>query len=61
MTRRRMLLGLACLGVLAGTVSPALADDSGTKVCLVATHDRNNPDQSPLCVWVPIDRANPHL
>ena len=55
MTRVRLALGLAAFGVLAATAAPALADDGYTKVCLVATNDRNNPGQSPLCVWVPIE------
>jgi hypothetical protein len=56
MSRRRILLGLAITGIVAGTISPALADDGGTKVCIVATHDRNNPGPAPLCVWVPVEK-----
>ena len=57
MSRRRILLGLAVLGVVAGTAAPALAEDGTSRVCIMATNDRNNPGQSPLCVWVPIDKA----
>jgi hypothetical protein len=59
MTARRILLGVALLGVVAGTAAPALADDGGTKVCVVATHDRNNPGPAPLCVWIPIEKRQP--
>ena len=55
MTRRRILLGLALLGVLGGTVAPALADDGYTRVCVIATSDPNHPGRSPICVWVPIE------
>jgi hypothetical protein len=58
MSRRRILLGFAITGVLAGSVAPALADDGGSKVCLVATNDRTNPGPAPLCVWVPIERRD---
>jgi hypothetical protein len=57
MSRRRILLGLAVVGVLAGSAAPALAEDGTSRVCVIATNDRNNPGQSPLCVWVPIDKA----
>jgi hypothetical protein len=55
MSRRRILIGLALAGVVAGTAAPALADDGSTRVCIIATHDHNNPAPSPLCVWVPIE------
>ena len=58
MTRRRILLGIALLGVVGGTAAPALADDGGTKVCIVATHDRNNPGPAPLCVWIPVEKRS---
>jgi hypothetical protein len=57
MSRRRILLGLTVLGVMAGTAAPALAEDGTTRVCIMLTNDRNNPGQSPLCVWVPVDKA----
>jgi hypothetical protein len=56
MSRRRILLGLAFLGVMAGTAAPALAEDGTSRVCIMATNDRNHPGQSPLCVWLPIDK-----
>lgn len=56
MTRRRTLLGLVVLALLGGTALPALADDGSTRVCVNATHDRNNPGPAALCVWVPVDR-----
>ena len=55
MSRRRLLIALALVGVTAGTVAPALADDGYTRVCVIATHDRNNPGSSPVCVWVPVE------
>jgi hypothetical protein len=55
MSPRRILFGLALVGVMAGTIAPALADDGYTRICVMATNDRNNPGQSPLCVWVPIE------
>jgi hypothetical protein len=55
MSRRRILIGLALVGVLGGTVAPALADDGYTRVCLIATNDHNNPGQSAVCVWVPVE------
>ena len=58
MTRRRILLGVAMLGVVAGTAAPALADDGRTTVCLVATHDRNNPGTEPVCVWIPVEKRH---
>jgi hypothetical protein len=55
MSRARVLIGLAAAGVLIGSAAPALADgDDNTRVCLVLTHDRNNPGPAPLCVWVPV-------
>lgn len=57
MTPRRVLLVLAAIGVLCGTAAPALADDGSTRVCVNATHDRNNPGPAPLCVWIPGDLA----
>ncbi|MCA1711693.1 MAG: hypothetical protein LC789_08705 [Actinobacteria bacterium] len=59
MTRRRILLGAALLGVLAGTAAPALAEDGRTTVCLVTTNDRNNPGAEPVCVWVPVEKSQP--
>ena len=55
MSRRRILIGLALVGVMAGSVAPALADDGSTRICVMATNDHNNPGQSNLCVWVPIE------
>ena len=55
MSRKRILIGLALVGVIGGTVAPALADDGYTRICIIATNDRNNPGQSPVCVWVPIE------
>ena len=57
MSRRRILLGLAFLGVMAGTAAPALAEDGHSRVCIMATNDRNHPGQSPLCVWLPVDKG----
>ena len=57
MTRRRILIGLVVAGAVAGSAGPALAGDSGTRVCVIATNDRNNPGPSPLCVWLPVDGA----
>lgn len=57
MNRRRILIGLVLAGAIGGTAAPALAGDSGTRVCVIATNDRNNPGPSPLCVWVPVDGA----
>ena len=60
MTRARLAVCLAALGVLAATAAPALADDGSTRVCLMATHDKNNPGPPTLCVWVPIEAATSH-
>lgn len=57
MNRRRLLIGLVAAGILAGSAAPALAGDGSTRVCVNATHDRNNPGPAPLCVWIPGDRA----
>lgn len=60
MTRQRILIGLVVAGAVAGSAAPALASGTGsrgTSVCLVATHDRNNPGPAPLCVVVPVDSA----
>lgn len=57
MSARRIVLALSCVGVVAGTVAPALADDGSTRVCLVATHDKSNPGPASYCVWVPVDAA----
>jgi hypothetical protein len=56
-TRARLAICLVALGVVAGTAAPALADDGSTRVCLMLTHDRNNPGPPSLCVWVPVDKA----
>lgn len=55
MTRVRLALCLAAFGVLTATAAPALAQDGSTRVCVNATHDKNNPGSAPLCVWVPIE------
>lgn len=55
MSPRRVLLGLAAIGVLCGTAVPALADDVSTRVCVNTNHDRNG--SAPLCVWIPGDLA----
>ena len=55
MTRLRLAVALAALGVVAGTAVPALADDGSTRVCVVATHDKATPGPPSLCVWVPVD------
>ena len=55
MSRRRILIDLALVGVVAGTAAPALAKDGSTRVCVVATNDHNNPGPAPVCVWVPIE------
>lgn len=55
MSRRRIVVALAVTAAVAGSAVPALADSGdGTRVCLVATHDRNNPGPAPLCVWAPV-------
>ncbi|MCU1591916.1 MAG: hypothetical protein JWP11_3172 [Frankiales bacterium] len=60
MTRVRLAVCLAALGVLAATAAPALADDGSTRVCLMAVHDKNNPGPPTVCVWVPVDVAGQH-
>jgi hypothetical protein len=57
MSARRIVLALSLVGVVAGSVAPALADDGSTRVCVNATHDKNHPGPAPLCVWVPVDVA----
>ncbi len=54
MTPKRFVVALAVAGAVLGSAAPALAQDDGSKVCVVATHDRNNPGPSALCVWVPV-------
>lgn len=54
MTRRLVVLTLTIAAALAGLAAPALADDDGTRVCVILSNDRNNPGPSPLCVWVPV-------
>jgi hypothetical protein len=58
MTRRRILLATSLIGVLAGTAAPAFAghDESG-RICINATHDKNNPGPAPICVWGPFDSS----
>jgi len=55
MTRRSTLLAVMVLALLGGSAVPALASDGSTRVCVNATHDRNNPGPAALCVWVPVD------
>jgi hypothetical protein len=60
MSARRIVLALSLVGVVAGAAAPALADDGSTRVCLNATHDKNNPGPAAVCVWVPVDKAAVH-
>ena len=55
MTRKRVLLALAVVGVLGSTAAPALAEDGYTRVCVGATNDPNNRGFAPICAWVPVD------
>lgn len=58
MTRARLAICLVALGLIGGVAAPAaMADDGSTRVCLVATHDKNNPGPPSLCVWVPVDKS----
>jgi hypothetical protein len=57
MTRRRVLVALMFAGMLGGAASPALADDQGSRVCVNATHDKNNPGPAIFCVRLPVDRS----
>ena len=57
MSRRRIIVGLVLVAAAVGTAAPAMAEDDGSKVCVMMTNDRNNPGESPLCVWVPINKA----
>lgn len=57
MTRSRIFIGLTLLGVLGGTAAPALAYTGSSRVCVNATHDKNNPGPAPLCVWAPVANA----
>lgn len=54
MSRKSLAAALVVVAALIGLASPAVADP-GSYVCLMATHDRNNPGQPSLCVWVPVD------
>ena len=60
MTRVRLAVCLAALGLVAGTAAPALADDGSTRICINATNDKNNPGKAPLCVWIPGDFNRAH-
>jgi hypothetical protein len=59
MTRRRILIAVALVGAIGGTAAPALANDgNNSRVCINATHDKNNPGPAAFCVWVPVDKAH---
>jgi hypothetical protein len=61
MSRRRVLLAMSLVGVLAGTAAPALAGDhDGGRICINATHDKNNPGPAPICVWGPLGDSARH-
>jgi hypothetical protein len=62
MSRPRLAACLVIVGVLAGTAAPALAggDDDNSYICVMATHDKNNPGKPTLCVWAPIDKSLGH-
>ena len=51
MTRKILFAGLLVAGVLGA--SPAMANDKDGHLCVAATHDKNNPGQSVICVWLP--------
>jgi hypothetical protein len=53
MTRKILLAGIIVAGVLAGA-SPASAAPG--HLCVAATHDKNHPGPSVICVWIPGDR-----
>ena len=55
MSRARLVALLLLVGVLFGTAAPALADDGSTRVCLLATNDRNNAGPPALCVFAPVE------
>lgn len=53
---RTRIVGLLLLGgVLLGTAAPALASDGSTRVCLLATNDRENAGPPALCVFAPVE------
>jgi hypothetical protein len=57
MTPRRLLVAFAVAGILGGAAAPAFAEQPSTRVCVNATHDKNNPGPAFFCVWLPVDAA----
>ncbi|MDT7547362.1 MAG: hypothetical protein QOE99_3472 [Actinomycetota bacterium] len=55
---RKTAVAAIALGVLSGMAAPALANGDESHVCIVATHDRNHPGPSVICVVVPVDKAH---
>ncbi len=59
MTRTRLALGLIGAAIIAGAgASPALAEGDG-HLCVSATHDKNYPGPSVICVWTPNTSVQP--
>jgi hypothetical protein len=59
MTRRRLLIAVALVGAIGGSAAPALANEGdNSRICINATHDKNNPGPAVICVWVPVDKAH---
>jgi hypothetical protein len=56
MTRKILFAGLLVAGVLASG-APAMAGQDDGHLCVAATHDKNNPGPSVICVWLPGDAA----
>ena len=56
MTRKTLFAGIVVAGVIAGS-APALASPD-SHLCLAATHDKNNPGPSVVCVWLPGDAGD---
>lgn len=58
MTARRILLALTVVAVVGGAAAPALAtEETNSRVCINATHDKNDPGPAILCVWLPGEGA----
>jgi len=55
MNRARLVGLLLLAGVLVGTAAPAMAEDGSTRVCLLATNDRDNAGPPALCVFAPVE------